>query len=278
LAIFSVMTPARVAVPKSPMKPTDALPIGEDFACVTQYGDGVMTLSGRWEAEARNWIAWARRPGHDSYWRFHRDRFFELLPPAGSLVLDVGCGEGRFPRDLKARGYEVVGVDTSPTLIEHARDADREGDYRVADAADLPFADESIPIVTALLSLHDMDDMAGAVREAGRVLAPGGRLCIAVVHPINSAGRFERKAEDAAFVMTEPYMDVRRYTDTAARGGLDMTFHSCHRPLGGYFSALEAAQLLVERVAEVTDPSANSRWHRIPLFLHLRAMKLACAG
>ena len=132
-----------------------------------------MSLRDAWEEEARNWVAWARAPGHDSYWRFHRDRFLELLPAPSGLTLDLGCGEGRFPRDLKARGYEVIGVDASKTLIEHARLADPDGDYRVADAAKLPFADASVQLVTALLSLHDMDDMDGAIAEAARVLVPG---------------------------------------------------------------------------------------------------------
>jgi hypothetical protein len=37
-----------------------------------------MTLRDAWEAEAGNWLAWARTPGHDSYWRFHRERFLHL--------------------------------------------------------------------------------------------------------------------------------------------------------------------------------------------------------
>src|SRR4051794_28155309 len=90
-----------------------------------------------WDTNAEDWVAWARKPGHDSYWQFHRDVFRELLPrPAGS-ALDVGCGEGRFPRDLKSWGYSVVGVDASPTLIAYAREADPAGDYRLADAAEL---------------------------------------------------------------------------------------------------------------------------------------------
>src|SRR5918996_3535456 len=102
-----------------------------------------MTLRDAWEAEAHNWLAWARQPGHDSYWRFHRDRFLELLPPPPARLLDVGCGEGRLPRDLEAAGYDVVGVDGSATLIEHALAADPGGDYRVADAAALPLEDAS---------------------------------------------------------------------------------------------------------------------------------------
>ncbi len=206
-----------------------------------------MSLRDAWEAEARNWVAWARSPGHDSSWQFHRDRFLQLLPPPKGLTLDIGCGEGRFPRDLKAREYGVIGVDASPTLIEHAREAEPGGDYRVADAAHLPLADASVQLVTALLSLHDMDDMddmddmEGAIAEAARVLVPGGRLCAAVVHPINSGGKFESSAADAAFIIRDSYFEQRRYSDAIERDGLRMTFTSRHRPLEAYFAALESA-------------------------------------
>ena len=55
-----------------------------------------------WETHAQDAIAWFRAPDHDSYWRFHRDQFLELLPAPGRRTLDIGCGEGRLSRDLKA--------------------------------------------------------------------------------------------------------------------------------------------------------------------------------
>ncbi|MBA3436207.1 MAG: GNAT family N-acetyltransferase [Chloroflexi bacterium] len=233
------------------------------------------SLRDAWEGEAHRWAAWARAPGHDSYWRFHRDRFLALLPPPSGLTLDIGCGEGRFPRDLQARGYRVAGIDASRTLMEHARQADPDGEYTVADAADLPHADSSVQLVTALLSLHDMDDMQGAVREAARVLVPGGHLCAAVVHPINSAGKFASRTPDAPFVIRDSYFEQQRYADTVERDGLRMTFTSRHRPLEAYFGAFEAAGLLIERVVEVPDATASpgDRWQRLPLFLHIRAVK-----
>ena len=237
-------------------------------------GDGG-SLRDSWEAQAANWLAWARKPGHDSYWRFHRDRFFELLPPRRGATLDIGCGEGRLPRDLKTRGYDVIGVDASATLIRHARDADPGGDYRVADAAALPLADHSIQLVTAFLSLHDIDDLVGAVHEAARVLVRGGYLCLAIVHPLNSAGKFESDAPDAAFVVRGLYLEPRRYVDSVERDGLRMTFTSEHRLLQAYADACAEAGLLIERLAEIpesTDPP-GSRWQRVPRFLHLRALK-----
>jgi SAM-dependent methyltransferase len=234
-----------------------------------------MTLRDAWEAEGGNWLAWAREPGHDSYWRFHRDQFLTLLPPPPATLLDVGCGEGRLPRDLNAAGYTVVGVDGSATLIEHAREADPEGDYRVADAAALPVADAWFDLVTAFMSFQDIDDLDGSVAEVARVLRPRGRACLAIVHPMNSAGRFEDRTPTARFIIRDSYFEIRRYTDTVERDGLRMTFTSFHRPLQAYASALENAGLLMERLVEVpdlTDPPGD-RWHRMPLFLHLRAVK-----
>src|SRR5437879_6900851 len=69
-----------------------------------------MSLRAAWERNAIAWAQWARSPVHDSYWRFHRDQFLALLPPPRQLALDLGCGEGRLSRDLKTRGYRVVGA------------------------------------------------------------------------------------------------------------------------------------------------------------------------
>ena len=232
-----------------------------------------MTLRDAWEAEAENWVRWARAPGHDSYWQFHRDRFLDLLPPPGELTVDVGCGEGRFPRDLRRLGHKVIGIDGSEILIRHAREADPDGDYRVADAAALPFDDGCADLVTAFMSLHDIDDMEAAVREIARILAPGGRICAALVHPINSAGRFSERTPTAPFVIRDSYFDQRPYADTVERDGLAMTFTSVHRPLQAIVDAFAAANLLIERLVELGDPNdePGDRWTRIPLFLHLRA-------
>jgi hypothetical protein len=62
-------------------------------------------LRDAWDVHAQDWFSWAREPGHDSYWRFHRDAFLPLIPAPGRLTLDIGCGEGRVGRDLEQRGH-----------------------------------------------------------------------------------------------------------------------------------------------------------------------------
>ena len=232
-----------------------------------------------WEAQAQQWIKWARAPGHDSYWRFHRDQFLSLLPPPRRQTLDIGCGEGRLSRDLKQLGHRVIGIDSSPSLLAAARESDASMDLRLADAAALPLDDACADLAVAFMSLQDIDDMPAAIIEAARVLQPGGRLCLAIVHPINSAGRFEGATADAHFVIKGDYLDAFRKADAVERDGLAMTFSSQHRPLEDYFIALESAGFLVEALREPKLPEhaivagPGRRWRRIPYFLHLRALR-----
>jgi len=231
------------------------------------------TLREAWEAHADEWTAWARRPGHDSYWRFHRDAFIALLPAPGRLTLDVGCGEGRVARDLAALGHRVVALDPTPTLSRRAAEAGGGllGVLR-ADGAHLPVPDEAADLVVAFMSLQDMDDMRGAVHEFGRVLEPGGRLCIAVEHPINSAGEFRGQEADAEFAIAGDYFESRRVALTVERDDLRMTFDSRHWSLEDYVTALERAGLLIDTLRE-PRAGAGGRWDRVPLFVDLRAVR-----
>jgi len=238
-------------------------------------------LRTEWERNAPAWIAWAREPGHDSYWQFHRDLFLANVPKPGRRTLDLGCGEGRFSRDLTAMGHRVVGLDVSPAMLDAAHRAEPSIPVCLADAAGTPFADGSFDLVIAFMSLQDVDDAATAIAEAARVLEPGGRLCIAVVHPFSSAGAFESAEPDSAFRVEISYLDVSYLEDTVVRDGFEVRFPSAHRPLHVYFDALTNAGLLVDRVVEPRLPEQAihaeraRRWQRMPLFLHIRAVKPA---
>jgi SAM-dependent methyltransferase len=229
-----------------------------------------MELRDAWERNAADWVRWARKPGHDSYWRFHRDRFLSIVPAPGGLTLDVGCGEGRVSRDLAARGHRVIGVDASATMVAAAREEDPGGEYVVADAAKLPFGDAEADLVVAFMSLMDVDDMSASVAELARVLEPGGRLALAVVHPINSAHELDREHPEDRLVLVEDYFDRRRYTDTIERDDVKMTFESRHWTLEDYFDALLGAGFRIELLREIGDPE-HPRWSRYPLFLHVLA-------
>ena len=212
-----------------------------------------------WERNADDWIRWAREPGHDSYWRFHRDRFLELVPAPARLTLDIGCGEGRLSRDLAALGHNVVGIDPSAKMIAAARELSPELEYVEADAADLPIESESVDLAVAFMSLMDIDDMAGAVREAARVL------------------ELDREHPNDRLVLTENYFDRRVYRDEIERDGLRMTFESVHWTFEDYFEAIRGAGLVLDGLREIGDPD-HPRWSRYPLFLHVVAAKASQPG
>jgi SAM-dependent methyltransferase len=237
-------------------------------------------MGATWEDEAEDWVRWARTPGFDAYWYYSPGFFDEIVPAPGRRTLELGCGEGRVMRDLTARGHRVTGVDSAPTLLEHARAADPEGDYVLADAAALPFEGAAFDLVVAHNSLMDVDDMPGSVREAARVLEPGGRLAVCITHPINDAGRFSDRTPGAEFVIRDSYFGRRPFNETFERGGLQLTFHGWCYPLEAYTTALEDAGLVIERLRETQAPPAlverdpgEERWRRVPMFLWMRARK-----
>jgi SAM-dependent methyltransferase len=96
-----------------------------------------------------------------------------------SRVLDVGCGSGEFLRTLTDRGAVATGVDPARGMVELARTVAPLADIRVAEAENLPFADASFDVVTAVNALQFADDTVDALAEFARVLAPGGYVAVA---------------------------------------------------------------------------------------------------
>src|SRR5207244_2424247 len=96
-----------------------------------------------------------------------------------------------------------------------------------------------------------------------------------VVHPLNSAGQFDGARDDATapFVIAGSYLGAFDYVDEVERRGLAMPFHSRHRPLEAFSRALENAGFLIDTVREVTVDDVQDRWARIPMFLHVRAVR-----
>ena len=100
-----------------------------------------------------------------------------------------------------------------------------------------------------------------------------------MVHPLNSAGEFETSEPDSPFTITGSYLEPSYYADELTRDGQKLALVSVHRPLQDYTEALTNAGFLIERVREIARPEhsirqpRNRRWQRLPLFLHVRAVK-----
>jgi SAM-dependent methyltransferase len=230
-----------------------------------------MPTAEAWEARAAEWATWARTPGNDPFYELlNLPAFLALLPPAGRLTVDVGCGEGRLGRTLTDTGHTVIGVDSSPTLAGLARAAGGLREVLDAPADSIPLADASADLIVAFMTLQDMDEIEAPLEEAARVLGPGGVLCAAVPHPFTEMSRAREGDQD--------YFSAHRYADVIEHDGAAMTFESWRRPLSAYSAALERSGFGIESIREpIPDDAALAavprlaKWRTQPIFLHLRA-------
>ncbi|MEQ1724181.1 MAG: bifunctional 2-polyprenyl-6-hydroxyphenol methylase/3-demethylubiquinol 3-O-methyltransferase UbiG [Pseudobdellovibrio sp.] len=91
-------------------------------------------------------------------------------------LLDVGCGGGFLSNELAENGFKVTGVDLSPeSLVVAARyDKTKSVKYLTADAYNLPFADSSFDVITAMDFLEHVEDPSSVIKEFSRKLKPNG--------------------------------------------------------------------------------------------------------
>ena len=109
----------------------------------------------------------------------------------GKLVLDVGCGMGRFAEVATRWGARVVGVDLSAAAEVAAKNlVDREFTAFQSDAFALPFALESFDVIYSIGVLHHTPDCEAAVKGLNKYLKPGGLLVVWLYSGYNKWYRF----------------------------------------------------------------------------------------
>jgi ubiquinone/menaquinone biosynthesis C-methylase UbiE len=248
-----------------------------------------------WEANAETWTRHART-GYDVYRdALNTPAFLAMLPAIRGLRgLDVGCGEGSNTRELARLGARMCAIDIAPTFIRHARATEAIDPlgiiFQVADALSLPFADNSFDFVTAFMSMMDMPDQSRALREAHRVLRPGGFLQFSILHPcfapphrrvLRNADGTTRAIEVAGYFEATDGEVQTWWFETVPREERERVapFRTprFHRTLSGWVEIICDAGFVVERFGE---PSASSELARAepvvedtrvaPLFLHCR--------
>ncbi|WP_031497692.1 metalloregulator ArsR/SmtB family transcription factor [Bryobacter aggregatus] len=132
------------------------------------YFDGLAGRFGRDYVPGRSWQALA-------------EMTFKLLPPM--RIVDVGAGEGTISLLLAQRAERVVAIDNSEQMIAYGQEAAAKAgvknlEYRLGDLEEIPLEDGSMDLAVFSQSLHHAIHPHAALKEAYRVLRPGGKLMI----------------------------------------------------------------------------------------------------
>ncbi len=161
--------------------------------------------------------------------RFFRDAIEAL--PAGSRLLDYGCGEGAYAALHAAeRGHDVVAIDISPVAIEQAAQKARDAgvaeriDFRVMNAEALELGDGGFDVVIGLGVIHHLD-VATAMREVARVLKPSGHAVF--VEPLGhnpAIKAFRRRTPEQRSVDEHPIVMSDYEVMRGSFSGLEATY------------------------------------------------------
>lgn len=252
------------------------------------FWSGVMGLSGpRFYDDDRVFATYAAH-------RSQRDNPNDTLeaPPFGELmgsasglrVLDLGCGDARFGRDLLAAGCRsYTGVEASRNMCELARRslAGTEGELVEAPIEAWEYPPEAFDLVVSRLALHYVEDLPRICGLIFDALTQGGRFAFSVEHPvITSCDRgWPAGTQRQDWIVDDYHLAGRRVTRWL--GGEVVKYH---RTVEDHFAALQQAGFVIQGLREArpqrerfAQEATYARRMRIPLFLVMAAQKPAPA-
>lgn len=201
---------------------------------------------------------------------------------SGKAILDLGCGEGGYSRELAKRGAIVTGMDCNESAIRYcvktAEEKRLNVKYQLGNSKDLKqFEDHSFDVVLSSMMLMDCEDLDRTMKEANRVLKPSGRMYVSVLHPCFN-GNYETGIGRQGTgidreVVVKNYFEPREWEAPLNKGVTSVLWH--HRTLEDYVRAFVGAGFVIEDLREPapTDEQASVStpiaWlQKIPLFLY----------
>src|SRR5256714_3710547 len=148
----------------------------QEHPCGTKFADA--------EVGSRRFFEAVEEHRYRTEWHIPEAAGFDRAK--GLRVLEIGCGLGTDGARFARAGAAYTGVDLTEAAVSLARRRFEleglPGEFRVADAEALEFADESFDLVYSHGVLHHTPDAASAVGEIHRVLKPGGRAVVMLYH------------------------------------------------------------------------------------------------
>lgn len=199
-----------------------------------------------------------------------------LAPQAGERILDLGCGDGVVTKTLQEMGCEMVGIDSSPELIEAARKLGL--DVSVMDATDMSFRDE-FDAVFSNAALHWMTDpdrviqnVFAALRSEGRFVAEcGGEDCVKAIHTA-LMDELDQRGYDGRAASPWYFPSAREYGERLERAGFQVNYiEVIPRPtplpegIVGFLETFGNSFTLVLPAAERADYIQSVRRRLVPL-------------
>ena len=233
-----------------------------------------------WKSSAKAWIADMGETGD-----FGRQYVLDgpmvarLRALTKGVALDVGCGEGRFCRILRAEGFDPVGLDPTEELLAAAQARDPNGRYVTGRAEALDFLDASFDLVVSCLSLIDIEHAETAIAEMARVLKPGGTLLVANLTGFSSARASDGWQKDLLGRRSHFAIDCYLEARSSRERWRGISIVNWHRPLSDYMRWFLAAGLILTHFDEPRatggEPAKAERYNRVPWYVIMEWRKPA---
>lgn len=170
----------------------------------------------------------------------------QLLGAGTGRCLDIGCGTGVHAAVLRDLGWHPLGIDLSVGQLRHAR---RHLPVAAGHGARLPVASAAVDAVVATLIHTDVADWQGTLREAARVLRPGGRFVYVGVHPC-FVGPFAERQQDLVRIHAGYLNDRLTYQGQGLGSGIRTRVGVRHRTMADLVNAVVDTNLRIARLAE----------------------------